>query len=121
MKRVTGGVVPLVVMAMCLLGAGCGSSDGDVTKGEKTAVQASVEMNSEHGLADTTKFVSYEGGWLADAKGGKMRVVRCVLTQGKPPAQFDLLFKIEKTQGKDHAVDQAVNPAGENWKTADKI
>ena len=58
---------------------------------------------------------------LTDAKGGKLRVVRCILTQGDPPTQFDLLFKLDKAQGNDHAIDQAVNPAGNNWKAADKI
>lgn len=121
MRRIMAPLSLSSVLALCLAGAGCGKDENEVTKAEKIAVQASVEMNSEHGVADTTNFVSYEGAWLDDGKGGKMRVVRCVLTQGKPPQQFDLLFKIEKSQGRDHAMDQAVNPAGENWRTADKI
>ncbi len=121
MKLARGAVGWLFLLPVCLCGLGCGKDENEVTKSEKTAVQSSVEMNSDHGLADTTSFLRYEGGWLTDAKGGKIRVVRCVLTQGKPPQQFDLLFKIEKSQGRDHAMDQAVNPAGENWRTADKI
>jgi hypothetical protein len=107
--------------SVCLVGIGCGKDDSEVTKGEKKAVESSVQMNSAEGLANTTSFNRYEGAWLTDTKGGKMRVVRCILTQGTPPSEFDLLFKIEKTQGTDHAVDQAVNPAGSNWKTAEKI
>src|ERR1700691_4519814 len=118
MRRVTARVPWLFVLAICLGGVGCGKDENEVTKAEKTAVQPSVEMNSDHGLADTTKFLRHEGGWVTDAKGGKMRVVRCILTQGQPPQQFDLLFKIEKAQGKDHAIDQAENKAGDNWQSS---
>jgi hypothetical protein len=121
MIRLTGLLPRLLVLAACLSGVGCGKDENEVTKAEKIAVQSSVEMNSADGVADTTSYLRYEGGWLTDSKGGKLRVIRCVLTQGKPPQQFDLLFKVEKSQGRDHAIDQAVNPAGENWRTADKI
>jgi hypothetical protein len=111
----------LLLPVVCLGGAGCGADESAVSRTEMDAIQASVQMNSEHGLAETTKFVRYEGGWLTDAKGGKMRVVRCILTQGTKSQEFDLLYKIEKSKDGVHAVDQAVNPAGDKWREVGKI
>lgn len=121
MMRLTGPLPWLLVLTVCLGGVGCGKDESEVTKAEKVAVESRFQFNSEPGLAETTRFLRYEGGWLTDAKSGKIRVIRCILTQGDPPQQHDLLYKIEKSQGRDHAMDQAVNPAGDNWRTADKI
>jgi hypothetical protein len=115
------GMLRWLLPGVCVVALGCGADESAVTKAEMDAVQASVQMNSEHGLADTTKYLRYEGGWLADGKGGKMRVVRCVLTQGPAAQKFDLLYKMDKSKAGTHAVDQAVNPAGDNWQTAEKI
>ncbi|OAI54931.1 hypothetical protein AYO44_13980 [Planctomycetaceae bacterium SCGC AG-212-F19] len=98
---------------VCLTTTGCGKDATAPNKGEIDSVKAHVQMNSPAGWADTTTFESYEGGWIEDAKG-KARVVRCIMTQGKPPQKYDKLYRIEKNQ----AVDSAPNPAGDDWRTA---
>lgn len=92
---------------------GCGGDPDGVTPHEKSLIKTADALNSEADAAKGRQYTVWQGAWLTDDKGEKMRVVRVVSVEvdGSSP---DTLYKIV-----DHDIKaSAANKAGDAWKTS---
>jgi len=101
----------LSLVLACAL-PGCGGDADGVSNHEKNLIKTADALTSEAEESKGRTYTLWQGAWLTDAKGEKMRVVRVVKTEidGSSP---DILYRIA-----DHDIlETAANKAGDNWKT----